>query len=464
MAAGAVLLLLLLVSPLASAQSPLPVDPQSSVFKFAVSCSQSYAIVTAPPGAGDALCTVVDLTYDAVGTSGSSPVGPPHVVSLRVAPVGLPNETLGWQAYPTVPFVQLAGTGSANFGVHITVLPLIQTAVFRFDLLANYTAENGQTQNQTVHLVAQVNPYAQGFVEMDQRSLSQKASQNQEVTYTLDVRNDGVYPDYFHVRVVSNDPTFEIAQPAGVYVPPHQTKQLTFTVLTPKGTLYELGHSAAFTATVTSTFSPATYTAVGILRVTGFYLPVSWIPMALLGVVSATIVARRARETAAARRMERGAPERVQPTPRQAVLLAELKRTDPEAYAQRKAQLDALYAQRRGEYKSISKERRARDREESKLAAAEFRAARKRQAAERKALRTQAARERKEARILEAREAKERKAKEKELKRARSRLGKQQAKLAKKEAKAAKKQAKLDAKAAKQAARAAKKAAKKKGE
>src|SRR5581483_1838191 len=459
MAAGAVLLLLLL--PSASAQAPtLPSDPRQAYFRFTITCSETFVSVDFL-GSGDGHCTAMDLTYDSPGVPGSVSLGAvPHYLSLRAVPVGAPNETAGWQAYPSVSFIQLYGLSSAVFFVHVTTLPTIQSSFFRFDVLANYTAEDGSTQNATVHFVAQVRPYGQTFVQTAPQDITKKAGQNERVTYSVLVTNNGVYHDYYHIAVRSNDPDFLVAQPGGVYVPPHETRNVTFTILTPKGKLYELGRSAQFTADITPTFGGGRYQAFGFLRVTGAYVPTYWIPMALVALVSGMVVTRRTREVAQARRLERGAPRRVEPTPRQAVLLAELKRTDPEAYKERKAALDALYAGRRSEYRMTAKERRAADRAEARQARAEFKAERRRRKAEAKERRTQEARERKERKIAEAAEAKERKRKEKDLAKARKILEKKRGKLGRKEAKAAKKQAKIDAKQAKADAKAAKKAQK----
>jgi hypothetical protein len=463
MAAGALLLLLILIPPSVAQVPAIPTDPQAEYFRFVIVCTKTFVQVEFQ-GAGDAECIARDLTQDSLQPPTGSSFGIiQHVVSLAAVPVGTANETTGWKAYPTVGNLVLTGGMSAPFNVHFTALPTIVSPTFTVDLLANYTPMNSPTQesfNQTVRIVAMVDPYYLGNAQTRINDLSQQAGQNERVTYNIDVTNYGVYPDYYVADVHSADPGFLVAKPPGIYVPPHATRTYTFTVLTPKGSLYEFGRNDNFRVDFTSRFGSSQFSSIGILRVTGPYVPLAWIPMTLVALVSGVVVARRVREGAELRALERGSPRRVQPTPRQAVLLAELKRTDPDAFAERKAALEAVYAQRRGEYKSASKERRARDREEIRQARAEFKAARKKQKADEKARRTQEARERKARKILEAQEAKERKKREKELGKARATLEKKRGKLEKKEAKAAQKQAKIDAKQADADAKAAAKAQK----
>lgn len=459
MAAGALLLLTLLL-PSVSAQAPaLPVHPQESTLAIAVICPMSYLAVDYNSQA-EVTCTLEDLSRDSVflpgsgsGTSVSS-----HTVTLTTRDY-VPENGTGWQVILSRALVPMYGGDVVPFTVNVKATPLITTQALSFTLDAVYSGPNGYTTNVSIPFVAEVNQYDVADVRMKDGQSVRKAGQDDIVTYEVSISNLGVFPDVYRLSAKS-DPDIKVSAPGSVYVGPGETRVVTVSVLTPHGKVYEVGRSTLVNIKVTSGTGSGSYSTVGVLQIRGPYVPVYWIPLLLVGVVSAGVVAGRTRERTALARAEKGLPRRVQPTPRQAVLLAELKRTDPEAYKARKAQLDAIYAARRTEYAAHRKERLAKDKEESRQARLEFKAARRKQKAEEKAQRKQAAidakAERKQAKI----DAKLARAKEKQIAKKRKELEKAKKKAAKAQARIDAKQAKIDAKNAKREAAEQKRAAK----
>lgn len=448
MAAGAFLLLALL-APLPNAEAqPLPFTPQSATFGFAVSCNPSFVLVPYL-GTGDYDCVVQDVSYDSVSTSTSGPrsgLSPVvHTVTLELVGVS-PPDAQGWQILIGLPLVPTQAGSTVPVPINVKTTPQINVPAVTFQILATFTTPDGYVATQNITLGAQVERYDFAFAEV--KGKIKRAGLDENVEYVVEVTNFGVYPDVFEFTVSADKEAFQVTTPAGVYVPPLSSRNVTVGVLTPNDKVYDLGRTTLVSITVRSTTGVGVYTTSGILQTRGAYLPEHWIPLFLVGVVSAIVVARGSRERAQMRRLEKGRPRRVEPTPRQAVLLAELRRKDPEAYKARRAGLDSVYKERRSAFLSAYRERKASDREEHKQAKAEFKAARKKRRAEDKARRTREKREAKARKILDRKEAKIRKKKEKELAKRRKALGKKKAKLDKKQAKIDAKQAKADAKQA----------------
>lgn len=459
MAAGAALLLFLLVllPGAALAQDP-PVDPRPQAFAFALTCNPSFVEV-AYMGQATVPCIFIDASRDtsaAPGTGGGFSVTP-HTTTIELIATE-PSDAQGWQLLITNPFIASFGGTQQPVSMNIMTTPQINVARVTFHILATFSAPGGYVQTQNVTISSQIMPYDFGYAEIVGKI--KKVGQDQDVSYVVQVTNLGVYPDVYDFVVRSQDPSFIVTAPPGLYVPPLSTRNVTIMVNTPNDKLYEFGKNNIIFVRVVSTTGKGVYDTTGIMQMRGGYLPVHWVPLLIVGLVSASIVTRGARERAQLRRLEKGRPRRIQPTPRQAVLLAELKRKDPDAYRQRKAGLDAIYKERRKTFLVAWRERKTADRAEARQARKEFKEARKKRKAEEKARRTRETREKKERKIRERAEAKLRKKKEKELAKARKKLEKRKKKLDKKQAKIDAKQAKRDAKAQAKADKLARKQAK----
>jgi len=400
-------------------------------------------------------CQFYDLSRDSVyqepGSPGSGATQ--HLTIIKAEP----RDAHGFVVTVGRPSIVSYGGDVVEVPITVQTTPLLDAQDFMFQVIANYTGPGDIVLNQTITFGAQVDNYDIAHVQT--LNTVQKAGQFQTVRYVVQVTNDGVFPDVY--RFEAKAPTgFEISTPPSVYVPPHETRNVTFSVLTPHDKLYELGRSVTFEFKVVSTRGTGVYGTVGILSVSGAYVPTYWIPLAIVGLISAVVVTRKAREASETRRLEQGRPQRVVLTPRQLVLLEELKRSDPEAYQARKAQLDAVFAGRRANYKQVRGEQVRKDREERQLARIEFKEQKKRRAEQAKEARARNDAERKAALLQAKADADETRRKEKELGKKKAQLDKAREKQAKLDAKQAAVDARAQAKADREAAKQAKAAAK----
>ena len=462
MAAGALLLFTLM--PPAAAQLPDQLDPVAGgAMNFIVLCSDTLLEPTYA-GSDEVTCLLQDVSRDSVyapgSTSGTSPSQ--HLVTLTAEPRNASANVTGWQVLVSRPFITTFGGDTHEFTVNVKATPLINTQDYDFDLVAHFSTTGGYNATQRVPFNAQVGRYDFALLSWVPGSQSQKADLDQVVTYSVVLQNTGVYPDSYRFSVSARD-DLKVTAPPSVYIPPGESRVVNVSVLTPNNKIFELGRGETITIKATSVSGSGVYTTTGILQIRGSYIPLYWIPLLVVGAVSTAIVARGSREARELRKLEKGRPRPVALTPRQQVLLGELRKGDPDAYKTKRRSLDVVYKERLADYRAHRKEREAADREEARLAALELKAQRKARKEKRKAdaLAQKAARkEAKLAKKAEQKEAKLLKKKEKVLAKARAKLAKKQAKIDKKQAKIDAKAAKAQAKADKAAAREAKKAEK----
>lgn len=453
MATGALLLTLFLASP-SVAQTPDPGAVLGGVLAINVDCQDTFL---QPPYArvDRVTCLVQDISRDSVGVPGERGFGPsPHRVTIEVVARNESSNATGWQVLVSNPLIQLYGGDIIPFDIIAQATPVITTQEYHFDVIARYTGPGGHNQTVVVPMSAEVDNYDFALLSWVTGTQVQKAGQDDIVTFSIIIENTGVYPDYYRVSATSDDDLQVIAAPT-VYVPAGESRIVNVTVLTPHGKLYEQGRTASINIKVTSGTGSSSYTATGSLQIRGSYIPIYWIPLFLVGAVSAGVLVRGSRESRELRRLEKGRPRPVALTPRQEVLLAEMRKAQPEAYKEKRQSLDVVYKERLADYRAHRKERAAADREQAKLARAEFLARKKAMKAERKEQKRAKKAAKKQAKI----DAKAAKKEAKILAKKEKVLQKKKAKLEKKQAKIDKKQAKIDAKAAKAQAKADKAAA-----
>jgi len=443
-AAGALFLLILLLLPTSAAQLPIPLEEQG--IRLAVICTDGF-LEPDYLQQDSVTCIIQDFSRDAAGAPGSRPAGALHPVSVFTRPSAGFEDVGGWQILVSEPNFAMRGGESRTIEVRAVATPGIDRDEYDFELVVAYSSQTGYNNTTILPMVAQVNPYGFALTSWTSSS-SQQAGQDEVVTYTLALTNDGVYPDSYQIGVTTDD-EFRVAAPPDIYIPAKETRNITINVLTPRGKLYEIGKNAPVLVKITSMGvgdvpGSGIYSASATLQVRGAYVPIYWIPLTLIGLVSTGVVIRAGAERGARRSNERGTPRPVAVTPRQAVLLDELKRSDREKYKEKQQALDVVYKERVADFRGHRKERLAADREEARQASVEFVAqkkARKAQAVDDKRARIAA----KRAAKIEARDLKKR---EKVVAKARKKLVKAQKKQAKIDARAAKKQAKIDAKQA----------------
>ena len=443
--------------PHAAAQDPpalpdLSGDPTAHAVNFVVLCEAGFLQV-AFAGQQIVPCHVEDLSRDSASApdSGSGTSVSQHNLAMTIVPLN--DSIVGWRAYPSLPVIPLKGGDVREFNLIVQAPPTLNSRVFAFDLVAEFTGPNDYNQTQVMPFMAQVLQY--DFALVSTNGQVKKAGQDEVVRYEVVVQNTGVFPDSYRFDV--NAPEgFRVSVPANIYVPPGEARSVYVSVLTPRDKVFELGKSVSMSIKVSSATGSGVYSTVAILQVRGPYIPVYWLPLVIVGLVSAGVAVDRTRERTELKRLERGEPRRVRPTPRQAVMLKQLKQRDRESWKQKRAALDAVYQQRRAEYKEHRKEVAEADREEAKRARADFKTKQKdlraKRAEQRKVDKAQAKLDKKQAKL----DRKDRRKKQKQLAQTRKKLGKQQKKADKLQAKADKKQAKLDAKQAKVDAKAAK--------
>lgn len=469
-ATGVVLLLSLVISCLpAPAAAQFPVPEYDSQLGLRLTVEQPFVDVPYN-GAITVMMLLEDVSGDAARTSPSSPGAPvsTHTTTIVIADYEPAIASLGWQVMLPPYHVTMSGD-RRDVPIQISTTPSITSDEISILLLVTFTDTNsGVVKNYTVSLGAQVMPYERGMLNI--LTPPQKAGQFETATFRVRLSNEAVYPARFRVEATADKDGFTVVAPPNLFIPPREAREFSVYVRTPHGKLYEYGQTTAVSIKVYSLEGGAIYSTTSTVKVEGWYVSTPWIPLLLVGMVSGVILMRNQRERRELRRLEKGRPRRVQPTPRQAVLLAELKRTDPEAYREQKARLDALYKERLRKWRADRSDVRARDREEEKQARAEYKAAKIRQKEDKERLRAERKRHRQEEK---ARLKVERKAAK-----AQAKIDKKQAKVDAKEAKkrakalektkkkletARAKAAKAEAKAAKAEAKAAKKAAKAKG-
>lgn len=440
------MLLLLLVVPPSDAQIPTEIGKQA--LAIVVLCDDT-TLEPAYAGQDEVTCILQDLSRDSVyapgATSGQGAVQ--HQIHIYTRPKPESNATLGYQVIVTRPYSNLYGGDVVPFQVNVKATPQVNAQDYNFELVADYTAQGGYNQTIVIPFSAQVDTYDFALVSWADNQ-AKSAGLDDVVTYSILVQNTGVYPDSYRFTLTA-DPVLKVITPSNVYVPPMESRVVNFSVLTPHDKILEMGHTYPIGVKVNSmgfggSGGTGVYSTTAILNLSGVYVPVYWIPLLLVGLVSMGVVVRGARETSERHRLERGAPREVDLAPRQVVLLSELKRTDPATYKEKKAALDSVYKERRQDYRAHRKERAAADAAEAKVARAEFLAQKK----ARREQEREAKKRRIEERRAEAKEAKLLRQKEKVLAKKRKVLEAAQAKQAKKDAKVAAKQAKIDAKAA----------------
>lgn len=439
----------------AGAQVPELPDPHPPAYKqIALDVESTYLEVDFL-GRATVPFTITDFSRDSTRQPGAeaAPAAGARRSTVLVT-TEFEDQKPGWMASSTLSAAFLYGGQSARGEFFIQTAGNVRDQFVHVWLNATTTLPNGTVVVESERITARILPFYRGLVQI--REPSRMVGQYEDVVFQVEVFNAGAYPDTFQLNVTAPPGYLAHVQPK-VYVQPFETRLVNLTLKTPKDKMYDLGTPGTVIVQMKSVNSPTNYESVASVYVRGPYVSSTIYPLTLLGIVAIGLLVNRGlsdRELAA---LEKGKPRRPRPTPRQQVVLKELKRRDPDSYKEKAGILAGVYKARRQEYRERHRDNARLEREERKKARAELQQERR----ERKAA---LAEEKRLAKVEAKRERAVRKVtrkKRRALLKEKRKLEKKRAKLAAKEAKARakdeKKRAKEEAKSAKRAARAAKK-------
>lgn len=448
--ASASLLLVLLFAFVPAAEAQRAED-LGGLTRINVNVEPTY--ITIPYlGQVDLAASISDLSRDAAAEARGSESGILHQVAIdvKVFPYGAPsaaNETVnattnatpgirGWAAAgggtvftssgKTVPFTLQVKNGGDVYPNYVTVRVSASTR--------DYYSGTMITDEQDI--LVQLEPFYAGRLLI--KAPPQTVGQNAIAQIPVEVSNFNTYRDTFTLNATAPAGFVATVTPR-ILLEPRETRIVYAEVVTPHNKVIDLGTPATVFVNMRSENDPkVVYTAATQIIVSGPYVPPYWWPVFLLGVVAAVVVGRDTRERAILRRGEKNLPRRPRPSPREAALLAELRRRDRDAWKARVTGYDELYGERRKVWKEHRREELAEERaekRESHRLAKERRAKENELSAKRREIEKAKAKRDAAAQAVAAKEAA-----------ARAKADKREAKLG---AKLQKKQAKIDAKRAK---------------
>lgn len=454
------------VPPLPAPPAPAPLHPPSGSEMKQISLDADTTFVDVPYQAQGIVKIIVrDLSRDSAQGQPGVPFPAPLALEFDQILVSAEFEggpKIGWGLGLGITSPSLRGGESAEGNLIVQTVGRLEQQIVRIHVNATLHLRNGSKLVEGEVITARVLPYYRGVLQVLEASAT--AGQFETLTFPVEVTNPSVYPDTYVLNVTA-PPGYLAHVTPKVYVPPGEIRYVNLTVVTPKDKLYDFGTPASLVVRMRSENDPTNYESYASIYVRGPYVPKAWLPLVGLVIVSGALLMNRWADEREARALEKGKPRRPRPTPRQEVLLKELKRRDPAAYRERVAQLAAIYAARRQAYREHRRENLALERAERGAARAETRAERRRRReearAERERLRARAVEERAERKEERKRDrilAEERRRLEKERAKLLAKRGKLQAKEAKRRAKEEAERAKREAKEAKRRAREEKRA------
>ncbi len=372
------LILVLSSMPLVAAQSASTRD----VYGMQVTLDRTFAKVQYLQKANFTV-TIKDISKD---DAQGAPTASYLVHTVRIEDVYLEGNPAGWAIsaddaqWNTVPGQTVQTTLRVTAGAAIRQ-PIVHANMSI--LLLGYDT----VIRETVSFVVQVEEYYISLVLL--KTVPPPQKQVKVVSLPVELTNLGLYPDklFINVTVPSG---WKASVPPQVILNPFETRTIFLDVQTPKRGIYEFGEIALVRVDVRSSKDPAAvYSRSTVVKVEGFYFSSYWEPLTIFAFLAAGLLITRGAERSRRREGEDGRPRPVELTPRQRVLLAELKRRDPDAYKARMAQLAAIHRTRREKYRRDHRTRLKDERRlirEEKIETRELRAARKEEAVERKEL------------------------------------------------------------------------------
>ncbi|HLE96122.1 MAG TPA: hypothetical protein VI997_02025 [Candidatus Thermoplasmatota archaeon] len=368
-------MLFVLAAPVATAQTPgRPTVFEDDILHIAVNVDDASFKEVQYLGTVTFQCSIEDLSRD---SALEAPTGSgrgishqviieteifPYVPGGEAAAGNATNLTapIGWAASGGTS-VSTTGGQVAPFTIQVKTGGAVATNYVQVKITARGTAWGAEDYDEEIVLV-KLAPYYAGRILM--KEAPPHADQDATVTYPVEVTSFNSYPDAYLLNVTA-PPGFFASVPGRIVMQPYETRVVNVTIVTPHWKLYDFGTAGTIVVTARSENEPkVVYTAATTVTVEGMYVAPYWIPILVLGLVAGQVLTTRSRERLTLRRGERGYPRHPRPNPREAALLAELKRRDRVAWKARMAQFAALHVERRREWKAHRKSELARERRE----------------------------------------------------------------------------------------------------
>lgn len=320
-------LLLLALLPPASAQSPsiLPPGPyQERLVLVSVNADPDTQEV-------DRLNQVrYDLTIDDMSVDaqqGSSVIF--HNIDLTVQK----NESAypGWNAFLGQTFFSPSYGGNRWQTFLVVQAPAtIKSQFMKVVVTATLSSTTGQVVTDSTEVATRVRPFT--IADVDLRAAPREAGPFEQVQFPVTISNAGLYPDTFLISATAPEHWYTSVQPK-LTLFPGETREVTVDVITPSTRVFVPQETGIILVQVRSTLDPnLVYERAAVVNLQGFFFPEYWAPLLVLGAVLVGAVAKRTAEGGRRSAKEQGQPVPPRFTPAQQVMLADLKRRDPQRY------------------------------------------------------------------------------------------------------------------------------------
>lgn len=241
------------------------------------------------------------------------------------------SEAGGWNVLMGPFFFSPSYGGSTwrSFAI-VQATPTVKGQYFRFTVHATLTSSLGPVAVDSQDVVAHLRPFSLAAVNL--LGAPPHAGPFEEVQIPFTISNGGQYHDTFLVSAEAPLGWFVSVQPR-LTVFPGETREVLVHAITPANRVFQPQETAVVLVRVRSELDPeVVYERAAVVILEGVFLPGYWAPVAVLGVVLLGALLARGMEVGRRQAREQGRPAPPRLTPAQQVLLADLKRRDPERY------------------------------------------------------------------------------------------------------------------------------------
>jgi hypothetical protein len=249
----------------------------------------------------------------------------------------------GWSAFLGNPVFQ--SQGGTVHRTTLTVVPgaTVQGQYYRVSVRATMYDTGGNVVTDEQEVVTKLRPFS--FATVDLPGSVPNVGPFEEAFIPVLIGNAGQFPDTFLLHAEGPPGWFVQVQPQ-LTLFPGEERTVQVHLVSPADRVFVPQESATILVYVTSELDPSVvYDRAMVVVLEGTFLPGYWVPLLLLGAVLAAAAGQRAVEGGRRRAKEQGRPHAPELTPAQAVLLADLKKRDPQRY-------QAMVERRRGAMKA----------------------------------------------------------------------------------------------------------------